>query len=134
MYKYSGHVEKFGFVESIKSWKFKENLCTLDVLIVRICRKIQIRWMCKILKIQWKIEECTNSWKFDGKLCTVDVQVVQICIKIRIRWMYKIVKFNGKLYTNVLIIQIWLKIRTFIKCTKLWNLNGKSKNVSNHEN
>ena len=39
MHKQSGHVEKFDFVESTKSWEFKEKLCTLDVQIVQMYKK-----------------------------------------------------------------------------------------------
>ena len=42
MYRQFGVVEKFDFVESKKSYKFNGKLCTLDVQIIRICKRIRI--------------------------------------------------------------------------------------------
>ena len=42
MYRWSKIVEKFDFDESTKSYKFNGKLCTLDVQIVRICKRIRI--------------------------------------------------------------------------------------------
>ena len=38
--------------------------------------------VCKIMKIQMKIEKHTKLSKLNGKLITLDVQIVQICFQI----------------------------------------------------
>ena len=64
---------KFEFIECTTSWKFEENLCTVDVQKVWIHGKIRICWIYDIVKIQWKIENTrwienpdlrnnSNSW------------------------------------------------------------------------
>ena len=53
--------------------------------------------MCKIVKIQMKIENLTKLSKLNGKLITLDVQIVQIYFQIWSRQMYKIVKIQFKI-------------------------------------
>ena len=101
-------------------WKLKGNLCILDVQIVRIWWKFWIRWLCKIVKIQMKIEEHKKLSKRNGKLITLDVHIIQICFQIWSRQIYKIVK---------------IQFKTMYKCTNHLELMKISKllNIQNRE-
>ena len=139
MYRKSVFMEKFEFVESTIPWKFSGKLCTLDGQKVRIHRKIQIRCMYNIVKIQWKTmyNRCTKSLDSFKNSNSLNVQYRENSKANSVYLMYKKSRIVKKI--------------EFIKCTILLKFNGKlstlngqmirntwknsdSLNVRNHEN
>ena len=131
-------------------WKFKGKLCTLDVQIFKICWKIRIHWVCKIVKIQMKIEEHTKLSKLNEKVITLIYRSSKFVSKFEVVKCTKSWKFNLKLCTNVLIILIWWKFQNcwtyqivkiqwkimYIRCSNILDLlrNLISLKVQNREN
>ena len=142
MYKKSGFMEKFEFVEYMISWKFNEKLRTLDVQKIQIWGIIRIHGMYNIVKIQWKIEyiRCTESIDLRRNRNSLNVGYHENWLENFVHWIESLKsekfefgeymiswKFNRKLSTiDVQKDRIHEEKKVkFIEWTKLSKFKGK---------
>ena len=102
--------------------KFNGKLCTLNVQIVWICRKIWIRlicWMYNVMKIQWKIVyiKCIDCLEFE--FFFLEVKTIE-----NFHWYGKM--YINKTHSKTRVQANWatetreIYIREFRVCSRCW--------------